>query len=181
MCICTNTHTKHVESILLFVCIWFQVWLLCIGQPIIAHTCEKLILLTVFLSFCSSSSRGETPWNPSLHLLNVLWCYNSLFMNSFLIETVSEQTFWYSGSHNISTPLLDYSLRNSCRDCAVGMSTGSRLFKICWSLHYVHLLFSFSMMVFICCKDRLLWLGVIATLICGYKDKIQNIVKNYAD
>ena len=71
-----------------------------------------------------------------------------------LEETVSLQTFWYSGSYNLSTPLLWCPLSQGGRSWYVEVFLGAGLPWVCGSLHCVQL--GFSVNVFICCKERIL-------------------------
>lgn len=90
-----------------------------------------------------------------------------LFMQPFLWETVSQQTSWYSGLTLFPFPLPWCSLSYRCRNCGTDVSTVARLPMIHWSPHCVQLWF--SMMVSICCEDKLLWQRVRVTLLCGIR------------
>lgn len=67
----------------------------------------------------------------------------------FMGDTISEQTSWSSGSYNGSAPSSSVGLRCKCHVVEL-VSPQSVVFLHC-------VLLWFSVMVSICCKEKLLW------------------------
>lgn len=149
-------------------------------------------------SWREGSSLGEAnPPSPSNHWLPVgffVWWVGSCETSPFHINMATDD-FCFSGVLYASIPrrscfgagllifrLLKYvrpsssvSLSHRLRGCGVGVCPGAGSPMIHWSLPCVQL--SFSVMVSVCCEERLLW-GVAVIFICGSKDKSQSIIRN---
>lgn len=111
----------------MLVCIWFQGWLLCTGQPTRgSHPWEDSF------SFSQQSLIGCISF-PGVGCHTILFCVNRsidiaivpvLFMQPFLGETSSQQTLWSSGCYDLSTPDLWCSISHRLRNCDVDVSMG---------------------------------------------------------
>lgn len=114
---CSSIHTNiHKYNIL------SQEFQLCIGQPPSPRQLLVIFFKWNLEKICPSFI--SMPTDIAVILV--------LFMPSFLRETVSQQTFWCSGSFDLSSLLLGCSMSYLCRSCDLDVSVGSGLLNICW-------------------------------------------------
>lgn len=138
---CKYIWRRPAEPIWLFMCTWCQGWPLCNEPPVRGSSLGE----AVPFSQCSLSRGGTSQFSPSTYICP--WMLTLFLFHCRLSGILALIIFL--------PPLLQCPLSHGWKSCYIDAFLGVGLPLVCGSLHFVHL--GFSVTVFICCKERILW------------------------
>lgn len=161
-------------------CVWFQVWSLCIAWTIWDLSLEEQFpIFQQSLAVCSSLSRGQNSnMAPFLVIKSIgigfviVWvfrqpfCWGIMAVPSLLCigDTVSQHTAWSFWSLSFSIPSSMMYPELGCKSY-VSIELGFPWSNDLWII-------TVFLMVYVCYKEKLFWCGVRAILNFEYMDNL---------